>query len=183
MILVFYDLETTGFSKQHNDIIEISAIAWNNETEEIEDTFSSYIKPTTLIPTMITQLTGISNFKVKDCAGYWDVAPQFFAWLKNWKPDAMVGYNNTVFDWPFITTQNLRYNINGIDNYKQIDVLKIVREMKKNGLLDATNLPDVKQVTVAKYFNIDYDAHDAIEDVKALLKIYIELRKINPTLM
>lgn len=182
MVLIFYDLETTGFSKEHNDIIEIAAIAYDTVEEEL-DTFSTYIKPTTRIPQVITDLTGISNAMVANCMHYWDAAPTFFAWLMQYNPDAMVGYNNSVFDAKFISAQNLRYKLNfDWDNFKQIDVLKIVRALKKPGK-PLSGLKDAKQTTVAKFFGIDYDAHDAIEDVRALVEIYKHLKKLDPSLL
>lgn len=181
MILVFYDLETTGFSKEHNDIIEIAAVAWDNETNEVKDEFKQYVKPMTAIPYMITQLTGISNATVYGSNHYWDVAPQFFAWVKNWNPQAMAGYNSTVFDWPFLAAQNKRYGLD-MPNFAQIDVLKIARDLKKRGLLEGADLVNLKQPTLAAHFGINYEAHDAINDVRCLVEIYRRLRALDPRL-
>ena len=82
MVLAFYDIETTGFSREHNDIIEISAVAWDSVTETELDTFTTYINPMGPIPPQITELTGISQYKVAGSPRFWEVIPQFFAWLK-----------------------------------------------------------------------------------------------------
>lgn len=190
MVLGFYDLETTGFNRVHNDIIEIAAIAWDSEKEEIISEFSSYIKPSTTIPKNISDLTGITNAMVYNSPKYWEILPTFFVWLKENGVEKMVGYNNTVFDWPFIKGQNMRYKLDqqyNLPDYPQIDVMKIVREMEKKGQLEIkqfclnkglTKL-SVRQPIVAEYFDIKYDAHDAIDDVNALIKIYWHLRQIN----
>jgi len=183
MIICFYDLETTGFSKEHNDIIEIAGAIWDSQKDQILDTFTEYIKPVGKIPPIITQLTGISMDKVKDCDNIWNILPQFYEFMMSYKVEKMVGYNNAVFDYPFILAQMNRYKLSekfNFPQYEQVDVLKIVRGLKKKKLIE---LSDCKQSTVATHFNIIYDAHDAINDTLALVRIYKEIRKIDPTLI
>lgn len=183
MVIIFYDIETTGFSRERNDIIEIAAVAWDNETEEVLEKWSTYIKPNSNIPAKITQLTGISNASVRNSPRYWDVIPEFFAWIRNFHPTYMVGYNNAVFDWPFIKAQNERYQININDDWEQLDIYRKVKEYDKRGLttIKAT-MGNQRQISIAKYFGIQYEAHDAIDDVEALTKIYARLRAIDPQL-
>lgn len=178
MVLTFYDLETTGFSREHNDIIEISALAWDSVEDRIIDKFSTYIKPMVNIPPIITNLTGISNITVFHSPHYWDVAPQFFSWLKGVGTELMVGYNNIAFDWQFLVAQNKRYKLD-LPSFNQLDVLREARQLKKDGLLDMTKLTDLKQQTLASYFSISYKAHDSQNDVYALFQIYQHIRKLN----
>lgn len=195
MVLAFYDIETTGFSREHNDIIEISAVAWDSSTETELDTFTTYINPMGPIPPQITDLTGIDDNKVRGCPRYWEVAPEFFAWLKNWGVDKMCGYNSDVFDWPFINAQIDRYKLR--DRYTfadvpQLDLMKVVRAMEKKGQLKLKQFCQeekgltklsVKQTIVAEYFGIHYDAHDSLNDCRALKDIYLRLRNIDFNLM
>ena len=194
MVLAFYDIETTGFSREHNDIIEISAVAWDSTTETELDTFSTYINPMGPIPPQITDLTGIDDNKVRGCPRYWETAPSFFAWLKNWGIDKMCGYNSDVFDWPFINAQIDRYKLR--DRYTfadvpQLDLMKVVRAMEKKGQLHLKDFClekgltklSVKQTIVAEYFGIHYDAHDSLNDCRALKDIYLRLRNIDFNLM
>ena len=184
MVLVFYDLETTGFSREHNDVIEIAAAAWDSKTDTIIDTFSTYIKPTTRIPDVIEKLTGITNLKVRNCPGYWDAAPTFFAWLTQVGCEKLAGYNNATFDSQFVVAQNKRYKLDfNWQQYEQIDILKIVRKLKKEGCPLLASTKDVKQTTIAAALGIEYGAHDAIEDVRALIEIYKIIRKHDPTLI
>jgi len=54
-----------------------------------------------------------------------------------------------------------------------IDTLKIARKLKvKTSMFTATGLPSYKQESIAKAYGIEYGAHSAIEDVRALIKIY-----------
>lgn len=195
MVLAFYDIETTGFSREHNDIIEISAVAWDSVTEQELDTFTTYINPMGPIPAQITELTGISAAKVAGAPRYWEIVPQFFAWLKNWGVERMCGYNSDVFDWPFINAQIDRYKLRDkfkFDDVPQLDLIKVVREMEKKGQLALKDFCknemglsklSVKQTIVAAYFGITYDAHDSLNDCRALKDIYLHLRNINFNLM
>ena len=195
MVIAFYDIETTGFSRDHNDIIEISAVAWDSVTETELDTFSTYIKPMGPIPKPITDLTGISAATVANAPRFWEVAPQLFAWLKNWNVDKMCGYNSDVFDWPFINAQIDRYKLRSkytFDDVPQLDLMKQVRAMEKKGLLHLKEFGareyglsklSVKQTIVAAYFGIEYDAHDSLNDCRALKDIYLRLRNIDFNLM
>ena len=65
MKYLFFDLETTGFSREHNDIIEIAGILVDSETQQIIDSFHEYVKPRQRIPAKITELTGITNDMVR----------------------------------------------------------------------------------------------------------------------
>lgn len=190
MVLAFYDIETTGFSREHNDIIEIAAVAWDSSTETELGTFSTYIKPMGPIPMQITDLTGISERTVANSPRYWEVVPQFFMWLKEMGVEKMCGYNSDVFDWPFINAQIDRYKLRNqfqFDDVPQLDLMKVVRAMEKKGQLHLKDFClskgltklSVKQTIVGEYFGIEYVAHDAINDCRALKDIYLRLRNID----
>ena len=64
---VVFDIETTGFSIQRNEIIQIAAKIIDNNGFELEDgSFSSLVKPKCLINHIISSLTGITNEQVKN---------------------------------------------------------------------------------------------------------------------
>ena len=64
---VVFDIETTGFSIQRNEIIQIAAKIINNNGFELEDgSFFSLVKPKGLIDHIISSLTGITNEQVKN---------------------------------------------------------------------------------------------------------------------
>ena len=56
---VAFDIETTGLSPEHNEIIEIGALKVREG--KVVDRFIRFIEPEAGIPPMITQLTGITN--------------------------------------------------------------------------------------------------------------------------
>jgi DNA polymerase III epsilon subunit-like protein len=57
-----------------------------------------------------------------------------------------------------------------------IDTLKLARSLKKTGKLHSE---DCKQTTLAQYFGINYEAHSAIEDTKALIKVYSKMQELS----
>ncbi len=62
--IVALDVETTGLDPQKDALIEIGAVRFNGK--RIEDRFSQLINPGRPIPSMITQLTGITNDMVRN---------------------------------------------------------------------------------------------------------------------
>ena len=54
--------------------------------------------------------------------------------------------------------------------YDWFDMMTYGRQLKKEG-----KTINYKQTTVAEFLGIEYDAHSAIEDVTALIKIYEKL--------
>lgn len=64
---VVFDLETIGFSKMYDSIIEIAAQILDDVGSPLEDSnFQSYIKSKSNISPIITSLTGISNKLVSE---------------------------------------------------------------------------------------------------------------------
>jgi DNA polymerase III epsilon subunit family exonuclease len=183
MRLIFCDLETTGLSREKHNIIEIGAVVWDNTTGAIIDRYQSYINPGVHIPPMITELTGISDFTVRTAPRVWDVLPEFYAWIKANDGKYFVGHNFKSFDSKFLAAQVNRYNITlaeGLKDIPVIDTLQIARDLNKSGKIKTK---DCKQQTLAEYFGIHYDAHEACADVAALTKIYMKFRELDPRLM
>lgn len=183
MRLAFCDLETTGLSREHHEIIQIAGIIWDSQTDTVIDRFAEYIRPQANIPAIITQITGISNSTVFKASPSWDVLPQFYAFLKMNQVDYVVGHNFLSFDQKFLETQVTRYHLDKKFNIvfpPIIDTLKIARDLNKRGLIKTDNC---KQETLAAYFKIDYIAHSATSDTEALLLIYKKMRALDPKLI
>ena len=95
--LLFFDIETTGFSPEKNRIIEIGAVKVKDG--KITDKFSTFINPDVPIPFDIEQLTGINDSMVLDAPRIDIVLPQFLEFCRGC---AMVAHN-AAFDIGFIT--------------------------------------------------------------------------------
>ena len=77
MILAFCDLETTGTSREKHEIIEVAAVIWDSKEDKIIGEFNEYIKPNARIPSIITEITGITNSMVANSRKSWEVLPLF----------------------------------------------------------------------------------------------------------
>jgi DNA polymerase III epsilon subunit-like protein len=88
------------------------------------------------------------------------------------KPNKIIGHNYNNFDGDFLLKKSNKYNIKIKLEAEIIDTLNLSRKLSKEGKI---NIENHKQKTLATYFNINYEAHSAIEDVKALIKIYNKL--------
>lgn len=166
--IVFVDLETTGFSREWDYIIEVAAILYDEETKKLLGEFHEYIRPGKRIPQKITEITGISEYMVKDCRTEREVLSDFFEWLLISKPERVVGHNYKSFDGSFLQTKADKYKLI-LKPMEIIDTLQISRQLTKAGKLPVENH---KQPTLAAYYGIVYQAHSAIEDVKALIQLY-----------
>lgn len=175
--IIALDIETTGFSRQWDCIIELAAICYNEESGEQIDCFHEYIKPNRSIPANITALTGISNSTVVNCRSEKEVLMDFAEWFIVQNPDKVIGHNCKTFDLQFIGEKSAKYNTGwNLCEAEVIDTLALCRQLKKAGKLNVENL---KQPTIAAFFGIQYDAHSAINDIEALIKIYKKIQQLN----
>lgn len=174
MRLIFADIETTGFSREWDSIIEIAAIAVDEDLNEI-NRFHEYIYPGKSIPAKITEITGITNEMVEGKRNEKDVMMDFLVWVLDQEADRIVGHNYDAFDGQFFNTKAIKYGLTPL-SLETIDTLKIAREKKiPTNMKTARGAHSYRQEALADYYGIEYQAHSAIEDVRALIKIYKEM--------
>lgn len=174
--VLFFDIETTGFSRQWDYIIELAAILYDEDSDTVIDIFHEYIKPGKLIPAKITEITGITNNQVKNCRDEKSVLMDFCEFVVINNPKSIIGHNCKAFDLGFIREKCCKYHINWDDSKIEIiDTLTIARQLNKSGKINTENC---QQPTLAAYFNIEYEAHSAIEDTSALIKVYKKMKSL-----
>lgn len=162
---VVFDVETTGFEANKEEIIEIGACKIVDG--RIDETFSTFVKPSKHIPREITELTGIDDNMVKDAPTINYVIPDFYKFCDG----ATIVAHNTAFDMSFIhhISNKLSYNF----NHKTMDTLEISRQK-------LPGLKNYKLGTIVETLNIVLDnAHRAINDATATAKAFIKLMKMN----
>lgn len=80
---VVFDLETTGFHPQSDEILSIGAV-WVNGSEIVRDkTFYTLVKQTNPIPKEIVDLTGIEDADTKQAPSLIDALQQFLKFVEN----------------------------------------------------------------------------------------------------
>ena len=173
-IYCFLDTETTGFSADYNDLIQIAAIIYDTDTKEEIETFDEYIKPREPIPKNITELTGITNLQVKDAPPIWEVLPMFWKWCEKYNVDTLLAHN-AAFDMRFLDGKSKLLKIPHKE-YNVIDTMKIARDLKKKKIFA---FEKVNQPYLADFFGINYQAHNALEDVRTLIKLYYKFAEFD----
>ena len=155
---VAFDIETTGLSPEHNEIIEIGALKVREG--KVVDRFIRFIEPEAGIPPMITELTGITNEMVEGAGDCGEVLPEFLEFCEQ---DTLIGHN-VQFDFSFVKTKakELGYTY----DHMGIDTLKIARKTLKG--LESRGLE-----YLCNYYGIaDENHHRAFNDAEVTSKLY-----------
>lgn len=191
---LYVDVETTGFDRKNCRIVELAAVY--EKDNEIVDEFHVYIyhdKYPEHYRKLVEDVHGLSPEYLVE-VGYceenaFDMLIKFLDKCVN-KYDTddkmqMVGYNVS-FDHGFIKELFLRNNHKYFGSYfvkDNLDILKVVRTAKKRKIIDYTE--NNKLGTIARYFEIDFEAHSAIEDIKTTRKVYQRIKEnlVNISLM
>lgn len=160
-VTVVFDIETTGFSKNKDRIIEIGAVKVMDG--KIVDRFSSFINPEVPIPYEIEQLTSINDNMVIDAPKIQEVLPKFLEFCNG----CVLVAHNASFDVGFIQTNASRLNLKS--EFTVIDTVGLSRIL----------LPDLNRYKlnlVAKALGVSLENHHrAIDDAGATAEIYLKL--------
>ena len=160
--IVVFDVETTGLEPEFAEIIEIGAVKVVNG--ELVETFQSLIKPEKEIPSIITEITGITNDMVAFSPSVTQVLTDFILFAKN---SVLSGYN-VGFDMRFLqkASQNMGFKFEN----KVEDAMSYARAQLTLGNYTLKN--------VAKHLNVSLkEAHRALNDAIATARVLIELNK------
>lgn len=147
---IVLDIETTGFSRTDNEIIEFAAVRYKYGKEI--DHYHTLIQPRSPIPLSVTALTGINMSDVVDAPFIEDVSRDIINFISNLP---IIGHNGISFDFPFLSAQ-LKVDL---DNPK-IDTLYMAR--KAFPLLKSHKLEYLKGALALT----DGPSHRALDDVR-----------------
>ncbi|MEG6511503.1 PolC-type DNA polymerase III [Desulforamulus ruminis] len=156
---VVFDFETTGFSPQKDDIIEIGAVKFLNGIET--GRFGTMVKPGREIPYEITKLTGITPEMVKDAPE----PAQALAEFRSFIGDAILVAHNASFDLGFLRVGFAKYLDDEV-RHPVIDTLGVARAL-------CPELKNHKLGTLVKEFKIELaNHHRAVDDAAATGKLW-----------
>lgn len=157
MNYVGFDLETTGLNPKYDKIIEIGAVRVKNG--EPVDTFSTFVNPARSLPTRIVELTGIRDENVADAPYIDEILDSFLQFVGE---DVLLGHN-ILFDYSFI--KKAAVNQKKAFEKQGIDTLRIAKRFL--GDLESRQLG-----YLCDYYQIELDAHRALNDAVAAHRIY-----------
>lgn len=157
------DIETTGYSPNVDEIIEIGAV--KVKENKVVDTFHSYLKIKGDVPEPITKLTGITNDIIKSFGV--DPAMAMRALKEFLSDEILVGYNVN-FDINFLY-DNFEHYLNEPLENDFVDVLRIAKQLVKG-------LPNYRLKTLNEKFDIENEKeHTALSDAIATHNLYTKL--------
>lgn len=147
---IVLDIETTGFDRYKDEILEIAAVRYSQKGKVVEK-YHTLVRPKNAIPAKITTLTGIRDDDVKDAPNVAEVIPSLEKFLGNLP---IYGHNIVTFDIPFLREQTQL----PLDN-DLIDTLPMARKAFPN--LSSYKLSFLKEVLDLS----DGLSHRALDDV------------------
>ncbi len=138
---IAFDLETTGLSAQHDEIIEIGAVRMRGT--EVLETFQTFVDPHRKLEQKIVELTGITDAMLENQPDISEVLPKFLDFVGG-RP---LCAHNADFDIGFVTAACERLHIAFQPTYADTLILaqNLMPELGKyklNIVADALSLPD-----------------------------------------
>lgn len=156
---VVFDIETTGFSPDNDNIIEIGAVKIKDG--KIIDNFSELIDPNRKLSSKIIEITNITDDMLLGKPPIEEVLPKFMEFCKG----AVLVAHNAAFDISFINKNCKRQGFE--HNFTVVDTLQLSRMLY-------TDLKRHKLDSVCKYLKISLlNHHRAEDDAKACGEILI----------
>jgi predicted DnaQ family exonuclease/DinG family helicase len=159
---ISFDIETTGLSKEKDEIIEIGAVKYK-EGVEVER-FSEFIKPRQPVPFFIKQLTHITDEQIESGKPAFEVLERFRDFIGD---DFLVAHNSN-FDLPFVSHHMMLQGFMMLSNhvFDTLDLARIYLPFETNH----------KLTTVAEFFGVvNESAHRAIHDAETTAIVFVKL--------
>ena len=181
--IILFDLETSGLDSRKHEIIQIASAAYSIAHGEVFDEFA----------TNVAFDVKRAEPKALEVNCYdpakWEGAPTAFEALDKWsrwlRPHCGVrkfsertgreyfvalgaGYNAVKFDYPWIVQKSKELGLFIPLDPKILDVMQLALWLNR---LNGADVADDKQVTVCAHYGINYEAHDALGDVRGMAEL------------
>lgn len=181
---LYIDTETTGLDPKENDIIQIAIIIEiDGEIKETTEMKCAPFNPANITDSAL-EIQGISKEQILKRNPpemiYNRLIKIFEKYIDRYdKTDKFIVLGQKVrFDIDFLKEFFLKNNdkyLGAYINWIPVDLLYIMRFLQYYGIVEIENL---KLETMAKYFSVDLDAHDALNDIIATKEMLDKVEKI-----
>jgi DNA polymerase III subunit epsilon len=174
--ILYLDVETTGLDATKHAVWQVAVIIEING--EVKERWNGFInpfssKPDTELDDYAMKMNKLTREKLESYPNSKDVLVDFSKMLYKYKDKTdkydkftICGYNSN-FDMKFIEAWYLANGANHLFSqvhYKDVDVFALVKVLQHLGKID-TGWSQALPV-VAKHFNLEHDAHDAMSDIE-----------------
>jgi len=158
--IVFFDIEATGLSINHDRIVQVSFLKIAPDGNQ--DTKTFLFNPERNIPDEVVAIHGITNEMVKDAPLFKDNAKEIFQFIDSCD---LGGFNLLKFDVPMLLEEFIRVGIDfEIEKIHIVDVQTIFHKMEQRTLTAAYKFYCEKDLT---------NAHDAAVDTMATYEVFV----------
>ena len=158
---VVFDLETTGLKPEQCEIIEIGAVKLKEGV--IVERFQTFVNDGVVIPTNITELTGITTEMLAGAPNTREVLTQFHAFCEG----CCLVAHNAEFDMSFVRHHAARFNLSFQNQYA--DTLMLARDLMHD-------LINHKLDTLCEALDVVLESHHrATDDAAATGEIFLKL--------
>nr|XP_015199196.1 PREDICTED: uncharacterized protein LOC107076967 [Lepisosteus oculatus] len=169
--LVFFDLETTGLGPRC-DIVQLSAVSGDH-------TFNVYMVPRRPILRGASVVTGFTvrrrqlwlHSQALPTITHWEALISFVAFLRMLNRPFLAGHNIRRFDCPVLLKVLDEFHLR--EDFQQatsgfVDTLLLARELFRHSSIRSYR----QEHLVRACLGTSYQAHNALEDVKALQRLF-----------
>lgn len=170
-MLLFLDLETTGFDNKKDNILEISAVRYDETKKEIVARFDRVLNlpEGVVVSPMIEGLTGISTEMCRDEGISLSQAQQEFSEFIL-EDDIITGHNIS-FDTGFLN----QFGFMNFETHRHQEIDTFILSVLVLGQEEESH---ALEILSEKYGIVHQNAHRAMSDVLANLDFYLILEKI-----
>lgn len=152
------DLETTGFSPQSDEIIQIGA--WKIEEGVVADRFNCFVRPYRYIPKTVQNVTGILMEDVASAETVESILPEFYDWTRGYP---FLGHN-LQFDYRFLISHGKRLGLDFSENGSRqgICTMKLAKHLLKLKSVKLENLATHFHISISgtpRWHQADFDAY------------------------
>ena len=190
-LFFFYDCEATGLRIGYDRIIEVAAVLYTKGLQHRPREFSSLCKSGIDLSPEAEKLTGLTKYALRNEPPVHEVLEEFFDWIRETVRSVsrkegrgyipvLVAHGGHLLDFPMLETavkklgarnERLKRKFHDL-NLHYADTLRVLKDpdLAEKHKLESFRLKDVYKA----FFGRPIEGHRALEDAKALLKIFSE---------
>lgn len=158
MLLLSYDIETTGLDKQNDQIIEMGLVLYSTGQRRVVESTGFFVKSEKPISEEVTNVTGITG-PALNRFGYdtVDALKDFIRFAE--QADAIIGHNVNRFDK--VVTENIAKHFG----------YTLPQKLWIDTMTDIPGVRGEQLITMCAKKGFVYDAHGAAADANAVIKL------------